>query len=202
MSAAGFLPVPEPTAQAQSVFDGDIAEIGYVMNASRAWAYQPSIFTGLFDLMGEITSAIGLTFRQRGILVAACASTFGDSYCSLAWGCRLAKATSAQTAAAVLRGGDGDGLTAGEQAMAAWARKVAGDPNHTSDADVQALRDAGYGDAEIFAITAYVALRIAVSTVNDALGVRPDAALRSAAPQAVLDAITFGRPIQDETQEH
>jgi hypothetical protein len=45
------------------------------------------------------------------------------------------------------------------------------------------------------AITVFVALRIACSSVNGALGACPDAALRSTAPKAVLDAVTFGRPI-------
>jgi alkylhydroperoxidase family enzyme len=197
MSAAGFLSVPEPSAEAQHLFDEDVSELGYVMNGSLLWAYQPAVFDGLFDLMRDTTAADRLSLRQRGILVAACASAFGDSYCSLAWGCKLAEATDAQTASGVLRGDD-DRLTASEQPMAVWARKVARDPSQTSAADVQALRDAGYRDPQIFAITVFVALRIAFSTVNDALGVRPDAAFRRTAPQAVLDAVTFGRPIDDE----
>jgi uncharacterized peroxidase-related enzyme len=196
MSATGFLGTPERTAEAQLLFDEDIAEVGYVMNISRLWAYQPALLNGLFDLMREIVSEYKLTFRQRGILVAACASAFGDSYCALAWGSKLAAVTDADTASGVLRGED-DSLTSSEQAMAGWARKVARNPNHTIAADVQALRDAGHSDPQIFAITTFVALRIALSTVNDALGVRPDAAFRSAAPEAVLDAVTFGRPIDD-----
>ncbi len=194
-AAVSFLSVPEATAQAQHLFDEDVAEVGYVMNVSRAWAYEPGILTELFDLMRQATSPHGLDVRQRGILVAACASTVGDSYCALSWGSKLAEATDADTAAGVLRGDD-DGLTSSERAMASWARKVARDPNGTSRSDVQALRDAGYGDAQIFAITVYVALRLAFSTVNDALGVSPDAALRHTAPVAVLDAVTFGRPIE------
>ena len=54
--------------------------------------------------------------------------------------------------------------------MAAWARRVTRDPNGTSTKDVQELRDAGFSDADIFAMTVYVALRVALSTVNDALG--------------------------------
>lgn len=54
---------------------------------------------------------------------------------------------------------------------------------------------AGFIDAEIFAITVFVALRIAFSSVNGALGACPDAALHCTAPKAVLDAVTFGRPI-------
>jgi hypothetical protein len=79
--------------------------------------------------------------------------------------------------------------------MAAWARRVARDPNGTSAADVAGLRLAGFSDADIFAMTVFVALRVAFSTVNDALGARPDAQYRSLAPAAVLDAVTYGRPI-------
>ena len=99
--------------------------------------------------------------------------------------------------AGILRGVD-DHLTPEERAMAQWARKVARDPNDTKPEDVQAMRDAGYSDAQIFGITAYVALRIAFSTVNDALGALPDSAFRSDAPEAVLAAVDYGRSIDDE----
>jgi hypothetical protein len=123
MSATGFLGTPEPTAEAQLLFDEDIAEVGYVMNISRLWAYRPALLNGLFDLMRKVVSEYKLTFRQRGILVAACASAFGDSYCALAWGSKLAAVTDADTASGVLRGED-DSLNSSEQAMAAWARKL------------------------------------------------------------------------------
>jgi uncharacterized peroxidase-related enzyme len=194
----GFLEVPEPSDEAQHMFDEDVAELGYVMNVSRLWAYQPATVAGLFNLLRQANSADNLSLRQRGILVAACASAFGDSYCSLAWGSKLATASDPQTAAGVLSGAD-DGLSTSERAMARWARKVARDPNATGAADVQALRDAGFSDSQIFTITVFVALRLAFSTVNDALGLRPDAALRTTAPRVVLDAVTVGRPIEDET---
>jgi len=194
MTGFGFLESPELTAEAQRLYDDDVSEVGYVMNASRLWAYQPATFNRLFELLGETTARHRLDVRQRGILVTACASTLGDSYCSLSWGTKLAEASDARTASGVLWGDD-DGLTAREAAMADWARKVASDPNRTSRKDVQGLRDAGFSDAEIFAITVFLALRIAFSSVNDALGACPDAALRTTAPGAVLDAVTYGRPI-------
>jgi alkylhydroperoxidase family enzyme len=195
-SGTGWLEVPEPAAGAQRLFDEDVAELGYVMNASRMWARQPETFFGLFELMQRNVDTHGLDPRQRGILVTACASTLGDAYCSLAWGGKLSRTADADTAAGVLRGDD-EGLTAAERALAGWARKVTRDPNHTSRADVQELRDAGYSDDQIFGITVFVALRIAFSTINDALGARPDAVYRTTAPDAVLDAVTFGRPIDD-----
>ena len=196
-----FLDDPEPTALAEELFDDDVADVGFVMNVSRLWAYQPATFTGLFDLAGRAATAAELTFRERGILVTACASTLGDSYCSLSWGAKLAAAADADTAASVLRGED-HGLAPAERAMAHWARQVARDPNGTTPADVQTLRDAGYSDARIFAITVFVALRMALSIANDALGARPDAALRSKAPAAVVDAVTYGRSIEDVEGEH
>ncbi len=77
--------------------------------------------------------------------------------------------------------------------MAAWARLIVRDPGRTTASDVQTLRDVGFSDDDIFAMTVYVALRLALSTVNDALGVLPDAEYATVAPAAVRAAVTFGR---------
>jgi uncharacterized peroxidase-related enzyme len=192
MSEANFLAEPEMTPAVQGMFDEDIAEMGFVMNSSRLWAHQPATCEHLFDLMSEAFKASGLSFRHRGLLVTATASTLGDSYCSLAWGYKLANVDSGAAAAAVLRGDDAD-LTATEQAMVGWARKVVRDPNGTTSADIQHLRDAGFSDSQIFAITSFVALRLAFSTINDALGARPDTELLALAPTDVVNAVTYGR---------
>jgi uncharacterized peroxidase-related enzyme len=189
-----FLDRAEVTEKVQTLFDVDLAEMGFVMNVSRLWAYQPEALAMLFGLMSEVASVRPLRFRERGILVAACASTLGDSYCSLAWGTKLATKADPQLAAAVLRGDD-SALTEAERAMAAWARRVTSDPNGTCAEDVQELRDVGFSDADIFAMTVYVALRVALSTVNDALGAHPDAEYRTLAPAPVRHAVTFGRPV-------
>jgi alkylhydroperoxidase family enzyme len=187
-----FLTEPELTPAAQALHDEDIADDGYVWNGTRLWGYQPETVNHLFDLMSEAFTPSGLRFRQRGILVAATASALGDSYCSLAWGGKLAAATDAGLAAAVLSGSD-EGLSDTEAAMAGWARKVVKDPNATTAADIQELRDAGLSDAQIFAITVFVSLRLAFSTVNDALGSPPDAKLVATLPPDVVAAVDYGR---------
>jgi hypothetical protein len=144
--------------------------------------------------MSQAVTPGGLTFRRRGILVTAAASALGDSYCSLAWGGKLGKALDAAVAARVLNGSDA-GLTDKEKAMAAWARKVARDPNATTPADIQVLRDSGLDDGQIFAITAFVALRLAFSAINDSLGAQPDGQLALSLPQEVREAVTYGRPV-------
>jgi uncharacterized peroxidase-related enzyme len=189
-----FLEEPPVSAQVQALYDEDLADGGYVWNVSRLWAHQPDTLKQLFGLMSEAFTPSGLTFRQRGILVTAAASALGDSYCSLAWGGKLGQASDAAVAAGVLNGSDA-GLTDQEKAMAAWARKVARDPNATTPADIQALRDSGLDDGQIFAITAFVALRLAFSTINDSLGAQPDAQLAQSLPREVREAVTYGRPV-------
>jgi alkylhydroperoxidase family enzyme len=127
---AGFLEEPPITPQAQQLFDEDVEESGYVWNVSRLWAYQPETLEHLFELMSQAFKPSGLDFRQRGILVAAAASTLGDSYCSLAWGGKLSGASSPTVAAGVLDGTDAE-LTDQEKALASWARQVVKDPNAT-----------------------------------------------------------------------
>ncbi len=189
-----FLEEPPVSAQVRALYDEDLADGDYVWNVSRLWAHQPGTVQQLFGLMSEALAPSGLSFRQRGILVTAAASALGDSYCSLAWGGKLSQAADATVAAGVLNGSDA-GLTDQEKAMAGWARKVARDPNGTTPADVQALREAGLDDGQIFAITAFVALRLAFSTINDALGAQPDAQLARSLPPDVREAVSYGRPV-------
>lgn len=191
---AAYARAPKPSPEAQALYDDDLEELGFVMNVSKLWAHQPVELDALFDLMGKAIRPASLTFRQRGILVTACASALGDSYCSLAWGKKLATDAGADLAGSVLRGDD-ELLDESERALARWARQVARDPNRTTMSDVTVLRDAGFGDTEIFAITFFVALRLAFSTINDALGARPDRKLADITPDAVRDAVTFGRPV-------
>ena len=186
--------MPELSADVERIYTADIEQLGFVMNLSRSWAHQPAIHDRLFELMGQAVRAGSLTFRQRAILVVACVSTLGDSYCSLAWGRKLSGVAGADLAAGVLTGDD-DGLDVTERALARWARKITRDPSGTEAHDVEALRVAGYDDAQIVAITTYVALRIAFATVNDAIGARPDRELNELAPVAVREAVTYGRPV-------
>jgi alkylhydroperoxidase family enzyme len=194
---ASFLAQPPINQQAQALYDEDVAESGYVWNVSQLWAYQPETMERLFELMSQAFKPSGLDFRQRGILVTAAASTLGDSYCSLAWGGKLSSASDPTLAAGVLNGSD-EGLSYQEKAMASWARKVVKDPNGTSPADLQELRDAGLTDSGIFAVTAFVALRVAFSMVNDALGASPDAQLVESLSPLVTRSVTYGRPVRHD----
>jgi uncharacterized peroxidase-related enzyme len=135
-----------------------------------------------------------LTDREWAVLVTSTAAECNDSYCSLAWGPRLAELTDDETAAQVIAGGRARTLSEREAALAAWARMVVRDPNATTSDGVVGLREVGLGDREIFEATVFIAFRLAFSTVNDALGAAPDRQLADEAPELVKAAVSYGRP--------
>ncbi|MDN4160763.1 hypothetical protein [Nocardioides abyssi] len=196
MASETFLRDPDPHPSTAAMLDADRSAYGFVMNLTRVWAHQPDVHRAYVALVTTAADAAGLTMRDRGVLVTALASTMGDSYCSIAWGGRLAEeAGDPAVPVAVLSGSD-EGLEERDRALAAWARAVVRDPGGTTGRDVDRLRAAGLDDAQVVAATVYVAARLAFSTVNGALGARPDAGLRGSTPPEVLDAVTWGRPIE------
>jgi alkylhydroperoxidase family enzyme len=129
-----------------------------------------------------------LSASDVALLLAATAAARPGSYCSLAWGTRLAEQASTETAARVLAG-SATALDPRSAALSDWARRRAVDPNATTPADVGRLRDMGMTDRQIFEATMLIAWRMAFTAVNDALGAQPDAQL---AP--VRAAVRYGRP--------
>lgn len=197
LNGTGFLGAPEPSADSERLFADDVDKQGFVMNLSQLWARLPRAHDDLFALMAMAAGAGALSFRQRAVLVTAMAAAFGDSYCALAWGTRLAGVAGEQVAVGVASAND-EPLDDSERALARWARRVTRHPGAIERGDVQELRDAGFDDDRIFAITLFVALRICFAVVNDALGARPDRELVERAPKALLDAVSYGRPPAEE----
>jgi uncharacterized peroxidase-related enzyme len=193
-----FLQVPIESEASSRLYKSDLDQQGFVMNLSRLWAWRPEVCEAFSALRGLLTTQSSLSDRELAVIVCATAASLGDSYCALAWGKKLAAASDAPAAAAVLQDIDSDTLTPRDQALSVWARKVAGNPNATTTEDVQVLRAVGFSEREIFEATAFVAFRLAFSTVNDALGVRPDWQLAAAAPPEVRQAVTFGRPSAEQ----
>jgi len=193
-----FLSSPPPSPSASALYEHDIEEDGYVMNATRLWAWRPDVLDAFMQLRKLVADRATLSLRERGVLVCTVAAQLGDAYCALAWGTKLASESDPTTAAAVIgQRRDIDTLSARERALAAWAEQVVRDPNGTAPREVQRLRDAGLTEDDIFNATVFIAFRIAFSTVNDALGARPDWQLADAAPAEVRDAVDFGRPVAD-----
>lgn len=189
---AGFLAPARVDDDVRRMFDTDLSLQGYVANLTRLWAHDPDALGALSWVLKRTTDAAGLDVRERSVVVTATAAALGDSYCSLSFGSKLAASAGTDAAVGVVFGDDRP-LTSRERALAAWARSVVRDPSATSAAQVDALRAVGFDDEQIFAITVFVALRLAFSTVNDALGAAPDEELAARAPRELRVAVGYGR---------
>jgi uncharacterized peroxidase-related enzyme len=192
--AVVFLDDPPESAEATAVHNAARESDGYLANFVRLWSWRPDLFRSFVDLRLALMGSTTLSDREQAIVVAATVSAFGDSYCSLAWGSKLAKLAGDATAGGVIAGEVPGELSAREAALAEWCRAVVRDPMATTPGQVASLRDAGFDDREIFETTLLLALRLAFSTVNDALGAQPDRQLADNAPAPVRDAVSFGRP--------
>lgn len=188
-----FLREPPETDAIRTAHEAEQVSEGYVSNHTRLWSWRIDLDQEFRRLRNGLMSSSALTERDFAVLVTSTAAQLGDSYCSLAWGPRLASLSDAETAARVLSGCSSEGLSERESALVDWARQLVRDPNATTERDVERLREAGLGEREIFEATAFVAFRLAFSSVNDALGALPDEELMEAAPEAVRAAVTFGR---------
>jgi alkylhydroperoxidase family enzyme len=188
-----FLNEPS-TAEAAAYLEKERTGSGYVMNLERAWAWRPDLAEGFALVRKQLIESSHLTPREVALLTCTTARVLGDSYCSLAWGTKLAGIRGATAAAEVLRGVDPTASTSREVALRQWAEQIVRDPNGAGARQVENLRAAGLSDREIFEATVHVAFRLAFSAVNDALGARPDHQLVTAAPAEVRAAVTYGRP--------
>lgn len=190
-----FLVDPPEDDALRALYDDAQREDGYVMNLLRVWGWRPDVFDAFSQARSKLAAGTSLSKREIAVLNSVTAARFGDSYCSLAWGTRLANLSDAHTAAALLRRQDAPALSERERALAAWATAVVEHANGIACGDVDTLRDAGFNDREIFEATAFVAFRLAFNAVNDALGALPDRQLAHEAPPEVVASVTYGRDV-------
>jgi uncharacterized peroxidase-related enzyme len=190
--ATSFLSDPPASPSVSAVYEDSLDSEGYVPNYVRLWCWRPDILEAFAKLRAELLADSALSAREVAVMVASTASALGDSYCSLAWGEKLADVSDGETAANVIQGMD-TGLSEREAALAAWSRAIVDDPNAMTEIGVERLREAGLTEREIFEATAWIGLRLGFSTINDALGAQPDAQLVERVPVVVREAVSFGR---------
>lgn len=192
-----FVDLPDPEdltgAGAQVVAD-DRAAMGYVPAYDLVFGQRPEVHHAWEGLAGAVRSAAGP--RRYHLATLGAARGLRSSYCSLAHGKVLAERVVGEAGLRrLLDGEEGDGVDATDLAVVAFAEKVGrGGADVTAD-DVAALRSAGLDDGEIVDVVLAAAARCFFSTVLDALGLQPDAALGRAVPASVRDDLVVGRPV-------
>ena len=193
-SRSGFLGAPPHSPAAQRLFDEDLEGAGYVTNVSRLWAHLPSALNGLSDLMGETTRAGSLSFDPAGRARDGGCVSPGRLLLLDGMGQKTLRRRRRPRSLPRVIGGGTEGLDDDGPGVGPMGSTGGNEPElHLGRGRSGASRDVGFDDSQIFAITAFVALRLAFSTVNDALGSVPDSELREAMPEPVRSAVVFGR---------
>jgi uncharacterized peroxidase-related enzyme len=170
------IPTPESIAAAPEASRGSLEAVdkalGSVPNMFRVISNSPQTLEGYLNLNGALGKG-SLDARTRERIALAVAEINGCRYCLAAHsylGTHLAGLSVAEIEAS-RRGTSGDAKAA---VAVGFAARIANNRGKVSDSDLQAVRDAGYSDAEIVEIVGHVAVNTLTNYVNEVLGTEVD----------------------------
>jgi uncharacterized peroxidase-related enzyme len=169
MTTMPRLPTPasieQAPAAAQPLLQAVKQQLGVVPNLFRLVATSPAALEGYLGLNGALAKgALEAPTRER--IALAVAEVNGCDYCLSAHaylGKNLAKLSETEIAAN-RNGGSAD---AKADAAVRFAVKLVNARGHVSDSDLQAVRAAGYSDAQVIEIVLHVALNTLTNYVNE-----------------------------------
>jgi uncharacterized peroxidase-related enzyme len=152
-------------AAARPLLEAVNKQLGVVPNLFRLVANSPSALEGYLAMSGALAKG-SLPAQTRERIALAVAQLNACDYCLSAHsylGKNLAKLSDAEIAAN-RRGGS---LDPKADAAVRFAAQVVRERGHVSDAEVQAVRMAGYDDAQIVEIVQHVALNTWTNYINE-----------------------------------
>ena len=166
-------------AGAQPLLEAVKEQLGSVPNLFRLTANSPAALEGYLGLSGALAKG-ALDAQTRERIALAVAQINGCDYCLSAHtyiGKNLAKLDDAEIAA------NRNGSSTDEKADAAvrFAVALVQNRGQVSEDDVEAVKAAGYGDAELVEIVAHVAVSTLTNYLNEAFGTPIDFPAVSAA---------------------
>jgi uncharacterized peroxidase-related enzyme len=158
------IPTLESAPEASKPLLGGVhKKLGVVPNVFRVAALSPAALEGLLGLSGALSKTLDVRTRER--IAIAVAETNGCDYCLSAHtylGLNLAKITPED--AGLARKGSSTDAKAG--AAVRFAVQVARTRGGVSDADLAAVKQAGFSEAQIVEIVALVAENVFTNYLN------------------------------------
>lgn len=151
-------------ATSQPLLDAVQKSLGVVPNLFRLVSQSTAALSGLLGLNGALSNALDARTRER--IALAVAQVNGCDYCLSAHsylGLNVAKLDAAEIAMN-RRGHSGDPRA---DAAVVFAAKVASQRGQVGDADIAAVKLAGYTEAQIVEIVGLVALNVFTNFVNN-----------------------------------
>ena len=151
-------------ANSKPLLDAVEKQLGVVPNLFRLVSTSPAALEGYLSLNGALGRTLDAKTRER--IALAIAQANGCDYCLSAHtylGLNLAKIDDAEIA--LNRAGHSGDAKA--DAAVVFARKVLEARGHVNDADIAAVRLAGFSEAQVIEIVASVALNVLTNYINN-----------------------------------
>ena len=173
-------PLPEDT---QKYFDICQDKLDMIPNVLRAYAFdidKLNAFTAMYnDLM---LAGSGLSKLEREMIAVAVSSINRCWYCQVAHGAAVRELSGQpELGEAMVMNWRAADLDARQTAMLTFAEKITKSSADTTEADRQALRDAGFSDRDIWDIANVAGFFNMTNRVASATGMRPNAAYHAQA---------------------
>ena len=165
MSRLSIPAVVDAPAASQPLLAVVHKKLGVVPNLMKLLGQSPAALEGYLSLSGALDKGV-LNAKLRESLALSVAEFNGCDYCLAAHsyiGKNLVKLTDDEIAQAR----DGRAADARNDAALRFAQRVAAERGRVLDADIAALRAAGFSDAETVEIVLHVALNVLTNYVNN-----------------------------------
>jgi uncharacterized peroxidase-related enzyme len=159
-------PVDPQTAQGKTkeLLDAVKSKIGLVPNMTRAMAVSPAVLEAYLGISGALAHGV-LPPKVREQLALAVGQANDCEYCLSAHS--LIGKRVGLTDQAVLDSRKGHSPDPKTDALIRFARTLVEKQGRVTDTDLTAVREAGYGDAEIAEVVAHVALNTFTNYFNN-----------------------------------
>jgi uncharacterized peroxidase-related enzyme len=159
------------TGKAKELLDGVHAKLKMTPNMMRVMANSPAVLQAYLSFSGALAGGL-LDAKLRELLALTVSEENACQYCVSAH-TAIGKMTGlSDTEIEAARDGDSDSPK--REAALVFARRVNETKGQATDADVDAVRKAGYSDGEIAEIIAHVALNVFTNYFNNTAGVVVD----------------------------
>lgn len=165
MSRLSIPTVDAAPAASRPLLDAVNQKLGTVPNLMKLLGQSPAALEGYLSLSGALDKG-RLDVKLRESLALALAEVNGCDYCLAAHtyiGKNLVKLSDEQIALAR----DGHAADARHDAALRFAQQVTRERGRVEDADIAALRAAGFDDGETIEIVLHVALNVLTNYVNN-----------------------------------
>jgi hypothetical protein len=198
MSFIETIPLKEAEGEVREMYERQQGAWGYVPNYAKSFSHRPEVMARWGKLLAELRRP--LDDRTFELVTFAAAHELKHTPCSLAHGNALAPFFSHEEICGIADQRPVESVTAAEEEMMRFSRKIARDASTVSAEDVQRLRDHGLSDADVFDVAAAAAGRAFFTKVLDAVGSLPDAGF-NAIDEDLRTHLTVGRPIDTADDE-